>query len=68
MRAPTGRWSGNTRDWSPIGAVTLNPERDAVVNRAAGVHILGTKLHDSGDNYLDMRRNITAELPENSPY
>lgn len=25
------RWSGNTRDWSPIGAVTLNPERDAVV-------------------------------------
>jgi transposase InsO family protein len=26
------RWSGNTRNWSPIGAVTLNPERDAVVN------------------------------------
>ena len=25
------RWSGNTRDWSYIGAVTLNPERDAVV-------------------------------------
>ena len=25
------RWSGNTRDWSPIGAVTLNPERDAVI-------------------------------------
>jgi putative transposase len=25
------RWSRNTRDWSPIGAVTLNPERDAVV-------------------------------------
>jgi len=25
------RWSGNTRDWSPIGAVTLNPERDSVV-------------------------------------
>ena len=29
------RWSGNTRDWSHIGAVTLNPERDAVVNMAA---------------------------------
>jgi putative transposase len=27
----TARWSGNTRDWSPIGAVTLNPERDSVV-------------------------------------
>jgi len=25
------RWSGSTRDWSPIGAVTLNPERDAVI-------------------------------------
>jgi putative transposase len=25
------RWSGNTRNWSPIGAVTLNPEREAVV-------------------------------------
>ena len=25
------RWSGKTRDWSPIGAVTLNPERDCVV-------------------------------------
>ena len=28
------RWSGNTRDWSYIGAVTLNPERDAVVTAA----------------------------------
>jgi hypothetical protein len=25
------RWSGRTRDWTPIGAVTLNPERDSVV-------------------------------------
>lgn len=25
------RWSGNTRNWTPIGAVALNPERDAVV-------------------------------------
>lgn len=25
------RWSGEIRDWAPIGAVTLNPERDAVV-------------------------------------
>jgi len=29
------RWSGNTRDWSHIGVVTLNPEREAVVNMAA---------------------------------
>jgi putative transposase len=25
------RWSGCTRNWAPIGAVTLNPERDRVV-------------------------------------
>lgn len=29
------RWSGNTRNWAPIGAVTLNPERDAVLLRAS---------------------------------
>ncbi len=26
------RWSRGTRDWSPIAAVTLNPERDSVVD------------------------------------
>ena len=25
------RWSRTTRNWSPIGAVTLNPERDSIV-------------------------------------
>jgi transposase InsO family protein len=29
------RWSGATRNWTPIGAVTLNPERDPVVTRSA---------------------------------
>ena len=28
------RWSGDTRDWSHIGVVTLNPERDSVVSAA----------------------------------
>ena len=28
------RWSGQTRDWTPIAAVTLNPERNAVVQAA----------------------------------
>ena len=27
----SARWSGTTRDWTPVGAVTLNPERDSVV-------------------------------------
>ena len=34
------RWSGNTRNWSPIGAVTLNPERDCIIKtHSAGNHI-----------------------------
>ena len=31
------RWSGTTRDWTPIGAVTLNPERGSVVAAAASM-------------------------------
>ncbi len=26
-----GRWSGSTRNWTPIGSVALNPERDLIV-------------------------------------
>jgi hypothetical protein len=37
------RWSGKTRDWSHIGAVTLNPERDAVVNMAASAQHIQQK-------------------------
>jgi transposase InsO family protein len=33
------RWSGPTRNWTPAGVVTLNPERDTVV-RAATSEIL----------------------------
>lgn len=29
------RWSDDTRNWAPIAPVTLNPERDSVVNLAA---------------------------------
>jgi putative transposase len=29
------RWSGQTRDWTPVAAVTLNPERDSVILAAA---------------------------------
>ena len=28
------RWSRHTRNWTPVGAVTLNPERDRVVHDA----------------------------------
>lgn len=30
------RWSRHTRNWEPIGAVTLNPERDTVVDTVRG--------------------------------
>lgn len=32
-RRHPARWSTNTRNWAPIGPVTLNPERDTVVNQ-----------------------------------
>jgi hypothetical protein len=28
------RWSGSTRDWTPIGVVTLNPERNIIIRAA----------------------------------
>jgi transposase InsO family protein len=31
QRQTPARWSGRTRDWTPIAAVTLNPERDAAI-------------------------------------
>ena len=30
------RWSGKTRNWSPVGAITLNPERDSIVRAHSG--------------------------------
>jgi hypothetical protein len=27
-RANPSRWSGKTRNWTPVGAVTVNPDRD----------------------------------------
>ena len=30
------RWSGRTRNWTPVGVVTLNPERDSIVKAHSG--------------------------------
>ena len=30
------RWSGSTRNWAPIGPVTLNPERDSIAQTHSG--------------------------------
>lgn len=35
------RWARHTRNWNPIAVVTLNPERDAVINAAT------TSLHNA---------------------
>jgi transposase InsO family protein len=37
------RWSGNTRNWAPIGAVTLNPERDSIIK----AHLAGNNIQPS---------------------
>jgi putative transposase len=34
------RWSGGTRNWAHIGAVTLNPERDSVIKAHMTEHII----------------------------
>jgi hypothetical protein len=34
------RWSGKTRNWQPIGAVTLNPERDSVIAEHATTNLI----------------------------
>ena len=39
------RWTRARRNWSPIGAVTLNPERDSVIkahSEAAGIPPIAT--------------------------
>ena len=34
------RWAGSTRNWTPIGAVTLNPERDSIIK----THLAGNDI------------------------
>jgi putative transposase len=34
------RWTGSTRNWTPIGAVTLNPERDSSIK----THLAGNDI------------------------
>ena len=34
------RWSGATRNWSPIGPVTLNPERDSIIKMHSSAQVI----------------------------
>src|SRR4051794_30570448 len=38
------RWSGGTRDWTPVAAVTLNPERDTLTQTAASRNRLSSSV------------------------
>jgi len=38
------RWSGDTRNLAPIGAVTLNPERDSIIK----THLTGLDIQPLG--------------------
>ena len=38
------RWSGLTRDWTPLGVVTLNPERDSIVRAATSQIVLSGSI------------------------
>jgi hypothetical protein len=38
------RWSGSTRNWTPVGAVTLNPERDSIVRAATSQIVLSGSI------------------------
>jgi len=39
-----GRWSRQTRNWTPIAAVTLNPERDTVIRAALSQSQLSSSI------------------------
>jgi transposase InsO family protein len=36
------RWSGNTRNWTPVGVVALNPERDALAQAGPQIQLSGS--------------------------
>jgi hypothetical protein len=60
------RWSGQTRDWTPVAAVTLNPERDSVIQTASPRNQLSGSAKAPAflsrpDNASTMARNAGEE-------
>jgi putative transposase len=65
-RSNPRRWSGQTRDWTPVAAVTLNPERDTVIQAPASRTRLSGSAKASAfpsrpDNASAMARNEGEE-------
>ena len=51
------RWARQTRNWTQVAAVTLNPERESVVNAALQSKSNRQTPHRTSGNYLDTRRD-----------
>jgi putative transposase len=49
------RWSGPTRNWTPVGVVTLNPERDAVVRAATSQIMLSSSISGPAFPFFNRR-------------
>jgi len=59
------RWSGQTRDWTPVAAVTLNPERNSAIQAASPNQLSGSvkapAFPSRPDNVSAMPRNAGEE-------
>jgi hypothetical protein len=65
-RCSPQRWSGPTRDWTPPGAVTLNPERETLIRITTAHHQLsgsagGPAFPSRPDVHPAMARNAGQE-------
>jgi hypothetical protein len=58
------RWSGDTRNWSPIGAVTLNPERDCVIKAHSGCSAVG-RMNEATSSFT--RAVVLAAIAAHQP-
>lgn len=55
------RWSGQTRDWTPAAAVTLNPERDGVIRNQLSGSVKAPAFPSRPDNAPAMARSEGEE-------
>jgi hypothetical protein len=62
-RCSPRRWSGRTRDWTPPGAVTLNPERQATIRITTSHH----QLSGSAGAPALVRFASQASRPDDNP-
>jgi hypothetical protein len=54
------RWSGQTRNWTPVGVVTVNSERDTVVQAATSQILLSGSIGEPAFPSRPGRAQATA--------